>query len=659
MKDSATGARTLRAVLLWTAAGLAACGGDEAGVPAATVLSPENSNHTYVSYAPDGRRVAYWAQAANGWDLTVAAADLSEPRVIASSPLETRDRAYWSPDGGAITYGSMAGGFLDIWLARAVGGEPPRRLTEGAGLELPFQWHPEGRQLTYFLTEEGGNIAVRLLDVATGASRPLPGTDAGDLRIGWWSPDGARIVYSVKDARGLWTIWLADSAGGSPRQLTTEGFEFVADRPWSPDGTELLYTSWRTGTADIYVWPVEGSEPRQLTRDVRADESPVWSPDGQWVAFQSNRGRQTDVWLVPAAGGTEVRVTDDAVEESDIQWIPGTTRLAFTKGTTARGLWTLTLTDGAELRLTPDSIRVGGWDLSRDRTQVVYEVQRGGGVTDLAIVPVAGGPPRTIVSSGAEHWQPGWSPDGSQVAFLSNRSGNVDAWVVDTAGGEPRQVSDWPTDEFNAEWTSDGSGLYVTSLRDADPLSDLWVFPLDGGEPRRLTTLGTLQGVLQSPVTADLFVMTFGGREGRWVLSRLRPDGSLETLWDRSNVMSIWSRGVTPTGDAILIDVQTESGGLSSVLIPLRGGEARQFLAEGETGSDWSADGTQLLYTIGATSPDIAVRSLRDSSTRRLTQTPDGEFNVRWTADGEHVVFVRETPRRAIVTVDVGTLIGR
>jgi Tol biopolymer transport system component len=53
------------------------------------------------------------------------------------------------------------------------------------------------------------------------------------------------------------------------------------------------------------------------------------------------------------------------------------------------------------------------------------------------------------------------------------------------------------------------------------------------------------------------------------------------------------------------------------------------------------------------------VASLADGSTRRLTQTPDNEFTVRWTADGEHVVFARGTPRRQIVTVDVGSLTGR
>jgi len=660
MRVCATGGQITRAAALGALVAFSGCRGDDTGVPPATVLSAETSNHEFVVYAPDGRQVAYWAQSADGWDLTVATADLEAPRVIASSPLSTDDPPHWSPDGAAIAYASMAGGFLDIWLASAAGAEPPRRLTEGAGLEIPWQFSADGRRVAYFLTEQGGGIAVRTLDLATGATATFPGTDAGDLRIGSWSPDGSRIVYQARDARGLWTLWLGDSAGGNQRQITTDGFESLTRSPWSPDGREVLYVSTRTGTGDLFVYPVEGTAPRQLTRDVRNDNEPAWSPDGRWVAFRSDRGRQTDVWIVPAAGGTELRVTDDAIEESDIQWIPGTTRLAFTRGNTARGLWTRSVTDGTERRLTPDSIRVGDWDLSPDRTQAVYQVQRGGGVTDLAIVAAAGGASRTIVSGGAQHWQPRWSPDGSRISFASNRSGNDDVWVVDAAGGDPRQLTEWPTDEFvGGQWTADGSGVYVISPREADPLADLWLVPLDGSEPRRLTTVGTLQDVLQSPASPDLFIMTFGGREGRWVLSRLRPDGRIETLWDRSNVMALWSRGVTPAGDAIAIDVQTETGGLTSVLIPLRGGEPRQLLGEGETAADWSADGTQLLYTIGAELGDIAVRSLTDGSTRRLTQTPDGEFNVRWTADGGHVVFVRETPRRQIVTVDVGSLTGR
>lgn len=640
--------RSIRVGVLCAASSLSACTGDDSGLPPITYLSPENADHSLVQWAPDGSRVAYWESTSDGWNLMLANTDLSQARVLASSPRGIGTWPIsWSSDGTSFAY-AIAG---DVWILQLPDGEP-QRVTEEAGWEFPHSWHPSGDRLSYINLLEGGDIQQRILKPDDGTSVPFPRPPGGNLWFGAWSPDGNRIAYGTQDSE-LRAIWLADSSGGNTRQLTTEGFELLPYKPWSPDGTDLLYVSSRTGAEDVYVYPIGGDPPRQLTRDIRADRDPTWSPDGRWVAFISERGRQTDVWIVTATGGTELRVTDDEAEEYDLQWVPASTQLAFTTRTRARGLWTVSLADGSERRLTPDSIELGAYDLSYDRSLVGFQVRRGGGVTDLAVMPVSGGAVRTLVANGSENSFPRWSPDGSAVAFISNRSGNDDVWVVNAMGGEPTQLTDWPSMEWGLAWAADGSGVYFGSEHDASPVADLWFVPAAGGEPRRLTTSGTLQQVVASAVTSDVLISTLGGAEGRFTLSRVSPDATLEVLWDRTNVINIWRHGFMPSGDSCIVAAERPDGSRGGLLVPLGGGEGRWILDGLDTGSDWSADPTRLL---GRSAGDVAVFSLNDGLKRLLTETAELEESPRWIADEQSVVFLRTSTLRRIVTADVGRL---
>jgi Tol biopolymer transport system component len=639
---------------------LSACETKGSGVPGETLLTPDGANHRRSHFSPDGGRVAYWAAGAKGWDLMVARADLSEPRVLVAGSSSAADfsnnPALWSPDGRLLAFTSSAASLADVAVVPADSGAV-RRLTDAPGLEIPIQWHPAGDRLAYIATAEGGTFRSFVVSLASGASSPL----LADTKpaVGFWSPDGSRLAIQRLDG-GLNTIWLADSTGTNPKQLTTEGQEFLEGdtSPWSPDGKELLYVSRRTGTGDIWVLPVDGGKPRQLTRDVRDDYSPVWSADGKWVAFISTRGKQTDVWVVSAAGGTELRVTDDAAEEGGLQWIGKSHRLAFQTGATASGLWAMTVADGKERRITPDSLRTGGFDVSPDGTEVVYQVLRGGGVNDLQVVSLATGSSRTLVTGTSDNWVYGYSPDGKTVLFGSNRSGNRDVWTVSAAGGEPRQLTTWSTDEGNAAWSSDGSAIYFLSNHDASPFSDVWKVPAAGGEPARVTRTGSVNGISVSRTTPDVFVITIGGRAGQLVLSRLLPEGKLQTLWDRTNFLGVSPFGLTPKGDSVAITAELPGGGSGSYLISVKTGQGRQILGRDEFAGDFSRDGTELVYAFGSPNADLGLYNTRDGSTRRLTTTPENEGGYWWTSDGKTLVFSRSAERRRIATVDVSALLA-
>lgn len=638
---------------------LAACGGESGGgdLPTARPLGPDGANLRDGVYSPDGSQIVYWAEQADSDQLQVAGTDLATPRVLASNAAGVRlPPPTWSPDGRTIAFSMVGNGLSDVWIVPVDSG-PARAATKAPGIEVAWVWDPAGGRLAYQATTQGGGVTSRVLNTTTLASTPM----FSETRpaYGFWSPDGSMIVYNMAEGDGVFTLWLADGTGGNARKLTTEGFEDLPDvLPWSPDGTRFLYTSRRTGTRDIWVMPVAGGEPLQLTHDVRDDYAPAWSPDGSWVAFLSDRGRQTDVWLVAAEGGTEVRVTDDTDVETSLRWRPGTNELKYEVLTQREALWARSLADGSERRLTTDPVRMHMFDLAPDGSQVVAPVVRGGGVLDLVVTPVADGPSRTLASAtNRDQIVLDWSPDGSAIVFNSTQAGSEDIWLVDAAGGAPRALTTWPSSENNPRWTPDGSGVYFLSDHESGLLPDLWLVPAAGGDPRRITRGGKVLAAELIPHSPDLVLTVLGDKAGEFTLQRSTPDGTLHQLWNRSNT---FGGPVSPDGTRMAISTIEADGSRPTWLLSLVTGESRQILRTGEQPLDWSPDGSRLLYTVGGAVPDLSILTIADSTVERVTTTPDRrEWGVRWMPDGKSIVIAAGTSQNRMLTVDVKKLIGR
>ena len=90
-----------------------------------------------------------------------------------------------------------------------------------------------------------------------------------------------------------------------------------------------------------------------------------------------------------------------------------------------------------------------------------------------------------ITSYPGEDFQPSWSPDGSQIAFNSRRSGNFDIWVIPATGGTATQITTDPGMDASPTWSPDGAQLAFTSSRSGN--WDVWVIPATGGTAIQIT----------------------------------------------------------------------------------------------------------------------------------------------------------------------------
>jgi len=116
---------------------------------------------------------------------------------------------------------------------------------------------------------------------------------------------------------------------------------------WSPDGTEIVFRSWRDDNSDIWIVPVEGGEPRRLTKHPASDVLPVWAPDGKTIVFSSGRAGD-GLWQVSSAGGEPEAFTKEPASIS--RGSPDGTVLYYQRMAELgrREIWAKSVADGSE-----------------------------------------------------------------------------------------------------------------------------------------------------------------------------------------------------------------------------------------------------------------------------------------------------------------------
>lgn len=256
-----------------------------------------------------------------------------------------------------------------------------------------------------------------------------------------WSPDGKKIAFR-SDRDGKFQIYVMNADGSNLTRLTTTPGDNMVPN-WSPDGTQLAFHSNRDGNWEIYVMDADGSNQRRLAANPAEDSHPVWSPDGRRLAFHSNRDGDYDVYVMNADGTGVTALTRNQADDAWAAWSPDGRQIAFSS--TAAGSWDI-------------------WVMNAD----------GSGLTNLTqgAAPFPPGPhpvSRSLIfnwalrrdpAQPASNIVPTWSPDGSRIAFMSNRDGLYDIYLMNADGTGPMDLTQ--TDlcpEVAPSWSPDGSKI--------------------------------------------------------------------------------------------------------------------------------------------------------------------------------------------------------
>ncbi len=147
-----------------------------------------------------------------------------------------------------------------------------------------------------------------------------------------------------------------------------------------------------------------------------------------------------------------------------------------------------TPTPGNPLRLTNNHVTDLHPDYSPDGTRIAFASNREGR-SDIYVMDTDGSNVERLTHSPADDDTPAWSPDGTRIAFQSRRDGNLEIYMMDADGRNQTNISKSPSDDSRPAWSPDGKSLVFASTSPAEPLNyDIHVMRADGSGRRRLTT---------------------------------------------------------------------------------------------------------------------------------------------------------------------------
>jgi putative hemolysin len=250
----------------------------------------------------------------------------------------------------------------------------------------------------------------------------------------------------------------------------------------------------------VYVMNADGSNPHRLSSGLGWQGPLSWSPDGKHIACP----RGGDIYVMDADGSNPRNLTNYGAGDQEPDWSPDGQHIAFSSNRAGR---------------------IAGQAYAMD----------------IFVMNADGSDPRNLTESATSDTSPAWSPDGSHIAFQSDRDGGwPEIYVMAADGSNPRNLTNHESYDGNPAWSPDGRTIAFDSERDGD--REIYLMGADGSNLRRLTDREGMDGLpTWSPDGRYIAFQSDRGGESQEICVMEVESGNVQCLTEHMAFMAAWS----------------------------------------------------------------------------------------------------------------------
>ena len=270
-------------------------------------------------------------------------------------------------------------------------------------------------------------------------------------------------------------------------------FILVALCSCSKNSYPIAYSSSDSGNREIYLTDAKGEAKIKITNYAGADGYPDWSPDGKRIAFYSkyDEGKTWSMHIMNSDGTDRKRLTYEKNKwDSSPTWSPDGKMIAFAReyqdpeGNWQEEIWIMNSDGSGQTQLKTLSGRAPCF-MKNGRLLFHSKSPQ----SEICIANIDGSDIIALTKNNAKDWSPKISPDGKQIAFISDRDGNQEIYVMDIDGSNQKRLTFNDVTDWDPCWSADGSKIIFAS--ESGDYLDLYMMNKDGSSTKEFIVNGS------------------------------------------------------------------------------------------------------------------------------------------------------------------------